>query len=179
MRFSVECAFPSHPARRLRFSVECAFPHLRKRGVASRKSALCPDASRKSAFCDRHPHGKPHSATRPTRRLTQKRILHPTAHAKAHSDGVPHQKAHSVCERWRRVRLSVRVRVQNALFRRMRFSSPAQTWRRLTQKRILHPTPHGKPHSDRATAPKGAFCMRAVTQSVPFREAPTPECAFP
>ena len=148
-----------------------------------------PDASRKSAFC--------------TRRLTQKRILHPTAHAKAHSDGVPHQKAHSACEQSRRVRLSVRVRVQNALFRRMRFSSPAQTWRRLTEKRTLsrrltqkrtlgsspsrktafcdpvHPTSHGKPHSDRATAPKGAFCMRAVTQSVSFRGAPTPECAFP
>ena len=26
---------------RMRFSVECAFPHLRKRGVASRKSAFC------------------------------------------------------------------------------------------------------------------------------------------
>ena len=25
----------------MRFSVECAFPHLRKRGVASRKSAFC------------------------------------------------------------------------------------------------------------------------------------------
>ena len=25
----------------MRFSVECAFPHLRKRGVASRKDAVC------------------------------------------------------------------------------------------------------------------------------------------
>ena len=25
----------------MRFSVECAFPHLRKRGVASRKTAFC------------------------------------------------------------------------------------------------------------------------------------------
>ena len=25
----------------MRFSVECAFPHLRKRGVASRKGAVC------------------------------------------------------------------------------------------------------------------------------------------
>ena len=39
--------------RRMRFSVECAFPHLRKRGVASRKSAVCDDGSQKSAFCNR------------------------------------------------------------------------------------------------------------------------------
>ena len=45
----------------MRLSVECAFPHLRKRRPASRKSALWPWD------------------------LTQKRILTPTAHAKAHS----------------------------------------------------------------------------------------------
>ena len=45
----------------MRFSVECAFPHLGKRGAASRKSALC------------------------HLRLTEKRILQPTPHGKAHS----------------------------------------------------------------------------------------------
>ena len=37
----------------------------------------------------------------------------------------------------RRMRFSVRVHAQNALFRRVRLSSPAQTWRRLTEKRSL------------------------------------------
>ena len=36
-----ECVFPSHRDRRMRLSVECAFPHLGKRGVVSRKDALC------------------------------------------------------------------------------------------------------------------------------------------
>ena len=35
------CAFPSQRDRKMRLSVECAFPYLRKRGVASRKSAVC------------------------------------------------------------------------------------------------------------------------------------------
>ena len=105
------------------------------------------------------------------------------SHGKAHFACGPHQKAHSACERSRRVRLSVRVRsqsapfrstspVQNALFRRVRFSSPAQTWSHLTQRRILRRRSHVKAQSATATSrkgalcvwasPKGAFCMRAV-----------------
>ena len=114
--------------------------------------------------------------------LTEKRTLHPATHGKAqsapgdsrqdalwgsHSHGKvhfacgPHQKTHSVCERWRKVRLSVRVRAQNALFRRMCFSLPAQTSggltenrsldRHLTEKRTLGSHSHGKPHSAPAT----------------------------
>ena len=37
--------------------------------------------------------------------------------------------------------------LQNAPFRRVRFSSPGQTWRRLTEKRTLAQPPHGKAHS--------------------------------
>ena len=44
--------------------------------------------------------------------------------------------------RGRRMRLSVRAPAQNAPFRNMRLSSPGQTWRRLTEKRILAQTPH-------------------------------------
>ncbi len=47
----------------------------------------------------------------------------------------------------RRMRFSVRVPAQNAPFRRVRFSSPAQTSGHLTENRILPPTPHGKAHS--------------------------------
>ena len=57
----------------------------------------------------------------------------------------------------RRMRFSVRVPAQNAPFRRVRFFSPGQTSshftekrtlpQRLTEKCILSPMPHGKPHS--------------------------------
>ena len=56
-----KCAFPSQRDRKMRLSVECAFPYLGKRGAASRKSA----------FSNRH--------------LTEKRILQPAPHGKAHS----------------------------------------------------------------------------------------------
>ena len=122
----------------------------------------------------------PHSATADSR----KDALY--SHGKAHSACGPHQRAHSACERSPRVRLSVRGRAQNALFRRMCFSLPAQTWGRLTEKRTLGSHSHGKPHSAPATpprrdrkahsgratsrksalcvwaSPKSALCMRAV-----------------
>ena len=70
------------------------------------------------------------------------------------------------------MRFSVTSPVQNALFRRVRFSSPAQTWSHLTQRRILRRRSHVKAQSATATSrkgalcvwasPKGAFCMRAV-----------------
>lgn len=56
----------------------------------------------------------------------------------------PHAKAHSACGQPPRVRLSVRVCSQSALFRRMRLFSPGQMSRCLTQKRTLSPTSHGK-----------------------------------
>ena len=58
----------------MRFSVECAFPHLGKRGVGSRKDALC------------------------TRRLTENRTLHRRCHLDVTKgrilDGRRHGKAH-------------------------------------------------------------------------------------
>ena len=45
------------------------------------------------------------------------------------------------------MRFPVTSRGQNALFRKMRFSSPAQTSSHLTEKRTLAQPPHGKPHS--------------------------------
>ena len=128
----------------------------------------------------------------------------------------PHQKAHSACERSRRLRLYVTVglrgypdcafpsrhghrmrlyvsvRGQNALFRKVRFFSPGQTWRRLTEKRILRVpshgkvhsggTPHGKVHSVRRISRKSALCMRTVAQNASLRHggpAWGSECAFP
>ena len=45
------------------------------------------------------------------------------------------------------MRLSVMACRQNALFRRVRLSSPAQMSACLTEKHILYPPPHGKTHS--------------------------------
>ena len=67
----------------------------------------------------------------------------------------------------RRMRLSVRTHAQNALFRRMRFSSPAQTSSHLTEKRILQPAPHGKAHSSPAASRKSAFCSRSSIAAGP------------
>ena len=115
--------------------------------------------------------------------------LQPAPHAKTHSGGItlterrtlhppPHGKAQSACERSRRVRFSVRVRPQNALFRRVRFSSPAQTWSHLTQRRILRRRSHAKAQSAPATSRKGAFCATARMQSAPFGEAHTQNALF-
>ena len=59
----------------------------------------------------------------------------------------------------RRMRFSVRVPAQNALFRRVRFSLPGQTWRRLTEKRSLQPASHGKAHSDLIGSRIDALCV--------------------
>ena len=86
--------------------------------------------------------------------VTEKRILGGRCHGKAHFACGAHQKAHSACGRSRRVRLSVRARAQNALFRRVCFSLPAQTWSHLTQRRILRRRSHGKAHSVPAMPPR-------------------------
>ena len=62
------------------------------------------------------------------------------------------------------MRLSVRRGLQNALFRRVRFSSPGQTSSRLTQKRILYVGPHEKAHSVLTASRKSAVCMLGLTQ---------------
>ena len=87
------------------------------------------------------------------------------------------------------MRLSVAPRPQNALLRRMRFSSPGQTWHRLTEKRILCTVSHEKAHSAPGasrksalwmrTSPKDALWMRAATQNASFRDVSVAECTFP
>ena len=62
------------------------------------------------------------------------------------------------------MRFPVTSRGQNALFRRMRFSSPAQTSSHLTEKRTLQPAPHGKAHSAPATSRKTALCSWRLTE---------------
>ena len=82
----------------------------------------------------------------------------------------PHQKAHSGGSGARRVRLSVTSNPQNALFRRVRLSSPGQTRRRLTEKRILAPAGHGKAHSACDPSRKSAVCPTDGLWNVLFRK---------
>ena len=94
------------------------------------------------------------------------------------------------------MRLSVTSNPQNALFRRMRFSSPGQTRRRLTEKRILAGRLTEKRSLTRArrarltekrtlaaprgrTSPKDALWRFWSSQNASFRDVKLPECAFP
>ena len=114
----------------------------------------------------------------------------------------PHQKAHSACERSRRLRLSVTVgprgcpdcafpsrhghrmrlcvsvRGQNALFRKVRFSSPGQTWRHLTEKRTLGGRGHGKAHSACGPSRKSALCTSDLTEKRTLHASGHAECVF-
>ena len=87
--------------------------------------------------------------------VTEKRIL----------GADPHGKAHSACGQSRRVHLSVTCRLQNALFRRVRLSSPGQTRRRLTERRILQPPAHVKAQSAPAGSRKTALCAGDATST--------------
>ena len=87
------------------------------------------------------------------------------------------------------MRFSVTPTSQNAPFRRVRFSSPAQTRRRLTKNRTLSRCPHGKAQSARWASRKGALYGRrglqnatlvtTLGQTALFRDPNLPECAFP
>ena len=102
----------------------------------------------------------PHSATGDSRKDA---LWGCRPHGKAHFACGPHQTAHSATGRLRRVRFSVRDRAQNALFRRVRFSSPAQTWSHLTQRRILRRRSHVKAQSAPGTSQKTALCAGDAT----------------
>ena len=73
--------------------------------------------------------------------------------------------ARSAC----RLRFLVRHARQNALFRKMRFSLPGQTWRRLTEKCILQPAPHGKAQSGAGVSRKSAFWPDRLTEKRTLR----------
>ena len=145
---------------------------LQPAGHGKAHSACGP--SRKSALC--------------TSDLTEKRTLHVPPHGKAHSGGTPSRKS-ALCMRavtqnaslrhggtaWgsecafpsrrgHRMRLYVSVWGQNALFRKVRFFSPGQTRRRLTEKRILQPAGHGKAQSACALSRKSALCTSDLTE---------------
>ena len=138
----------------MRFCVNCAFSHLGKRGAASRKSAFClwPLTEKRTLYVGSH--GKVHSACERSRRLRLSVTVGPRG---CPDCAFPSRRDH-------RVRLYVSVRGQNALFRKVRFFSPGQTRRRLTEKRILQPAGHGKAHSVRRISRKSAFCVWSLTE---------------
>ena len=75
------------------------------------------------------------------------------------------------------MRFSVMSRGKNALFRRMRFSSPAQTSSHLTEKRTLPQPPHRKAHSAAGASRKSAFCPAALRKTA-FCPAASPKTAL-
>ena len=155
MRFSVRHGLQNALFRRVRFSSPGqTSTHL------TRKRTLC-----------RLPHGKTHSAPTASRKsafrpdaLTRKRILDSTPHAEAHSGGSEDPRARLSVRTSYRMRFSVRHGLQNALFRKMCFSSPGQTSTHLTKKRILCRLPHGKVHSGSDPSRKTAFCPDGLTR---------------
>ena len=153
----------------MRFSVECIFPHLGKRDATSRKSAVS------------------------NRRLTEKRILQPP----------PHGKAHSARQQSPRVRLSVRVRPRvrfsvecafphlgkrGAASRKSAFCNRCLTEkrtlqplldRRRDQKRILQPLLDRSVTEKRSlrTTPHEKHTLRSPDgQATSFCETTQPEC---
>ena len=86
----------------------------------------------------------------------------------------PHGSAGGEDIRRHRMRFSVRVRTQNASFRRVRFSSPGQTSGRLTERRILQPAPHEKAHSGLINSRKSALYDPQIAQTAPFRDVAVP-----
>ena len=154
---------------RMRFSVECAFPHLRKRGVGSRKSALCA-----LGLTEKRTLAAPRGRTSRKGALWLGRHLQNASLREA-----PHQKAHSGGSGARRMRLSV---TSNS---RMRFSvecafshlrkrgvgsrKSAFCPDGLTEKRSLHRRPHGKAHFGRA--PGARLTKRRILAG-----ASPPEC---
>ena len=165
MRFSVRHGLQNALFRRMRFSSPGqTSTHL------TQKCILC-----------RLPHAKAHSGLDPSRRsalcpdpLTRKRILRWCPHEKPHSGGSEDPRVRLSVRISYRMRFSVRHGLQNALFRRVRFSSTGQTSSHLTKKRILCRLPHGKVHSGSdphaeahsvsTPSRKSAFLTRPLTQ---------------
>ena len=134
----------------------CPLPHGKAQSV--------PTTSRKGALC--------------THRLTERRSLCQLSHGKTHFAQSAGCRMRFSVRHGCVMRFSVRRRLQNALFRRVRFSSPGQTSGRLTERRTLYPPPHGKAQSVPTTSRKSALCPTGGLQDALFRESAHLECAF-
>ena len=175
-----ECAFPSRRGHRMRLCVSA-----RGQSAPFRKVRFSSPGQTWRRLTEKRillvaPHGKAHSVRRISRKSalcdcisTKKRTLPASRHADC---AFPSRRGH-------RVRLYVSVRGQNAPFRKVRFFSPGQTWRRLTEKRILRVAPHGKAHSAYAPHQKTHFAgerSRALhrhghaTTRLPTHRTPSP-----
>ena len=130
---------------RVRFSVECAFPHLRKRGATSRKSAVCGCGT------------------------TEKRILQPAPHGKAHSATQQSPRVHLFVRARPRVRFSVECAFSHLGKRGVTSRKSAVCGCGTTEKRILCRRPHGKAHSPTGASRKSAFCADGLTEKRSLR----------
>ena len=160
--------FPSHVIYRLRFSV-----------TSRRPGGVGQPPARLRGTMGNGPTGQTRSSNPPPAcgaacaRVRRSRFgVWP--HGKAHSAQPVGSECAFPSRRDRRMRLSVRVPAQNALFRRVRLSSPGQTWRRLMEKRILLPASHGKAHSATYVSRKAALCHPQIARTAPFRDVAAP-----
>ena len=157
----------------MRFSVKCAFPHLGKRGATSRKSAFCVYSLTEKRILQPAGHGKVQSACALSRKSALcMRAVTQTASLR-HGGTAWGSECAFLSRHGHRMRLYVSVWGQSALFRKLRFSSPGQTRRRLTEKRILRVAPHGKAHSACGPSRKSALCVRASPKDALCRRAVT------
>ena len=179
MRFSVKCAFP-YLGKRGAVSRKSAFCPDR---LTERRTLRFPDRAN-CAFplrCGaREVWGNPPARLRGTMENASTGQTRSSNHPPACGAGCarvrksrfgvwPYGKAHSAQPVGFRMRFSVTTRpqnalfregaAQNALFRKVRLSSPGQTSKSLTEKRTLQPRCHQKAHSVPITSRKGSVWL--------------------
>ena len=171
---------------RMRFSVRHGLQNASFRRVRFSSPGQTSSSLTENRILPRQPHAKAHFAPAVSRKtalcpndLTENRILPRQPHGKPHSGGSEDFRVRLSVRASYRMRFSVRHGLQNALFRRVRFSSPGQTSSCLTQKRILPRHPHAKAHSAPAPSRKTTLCPGALTENRILAVLKTPECAFP
>ena len=179
MRFSVKCAFP-YLGKRGAASRKSAFCYLRlteKRILRSPDRANCAFPLRCGAreVWGNHPPGcgalwrmaQLGKCARTTTRQAAGRVARGPADLGSEL-GLTERR--TLPNRWasecafpsrrdRRMRFFVRVPAQNALFRKVRLSSPGQTSKSLTEKCTLQPRCHQKAHSVPITSRKGSVWL--------------------
>ena len=137
----------------MRFSVECAFPHLGKRRVTSRKGTVCITASRKGAVCVI-------AYTQSASFGAVARAIVGTLESSGNAGVYTDRRKWPIGDV-----LGVCVHCCAASGYRVRFFSPGQTRRRLTERRTL-----------RHHLTEGAFCNSPHGRSIHSTISSYPSC---
>ena len=170
MHFSVTSPAQSALFRRVRFSSPAqTWSHLTQRRILGRRSHVkaqsVPATSRKGALY--------------TLDLTEKRTLWPAHTQNALFRDVARPECAFPWRRRHRMRFSVECAFPHLRKRRPASRKSAFWPWDLTQRRILTPAPHGKPHSGYGPSRKSALYVIDTIRNAPFGNVATAECAFP